>query len=101
MVIAVLLANIVEDAVKYMFDAISLLYILSPIYVMAGLGWLRKCSKLDLFCTISTILSVGVYIYMFQAGYFADLIMIYVPTVINIVLCGGASLIAYVRSKDA
>jgi len=90
--VGALLATSIGDVVKYLFDAASLLFILAPIYVMAGLGWLKKCEKLDLFFAVSTVVSVGLYIYMFKEGYFSDLIMIYVPACLNILLCGLARL---------
>lgn len=90
MVAATLISFVIENAVKYMFDAMSMMYILSPIYLMAGLGWLRRHKRLDIFCAAATILSALLWGYMFAAQYFADLIMTFIPALVNTVLCLSA-----------
>jgi Na+/proline symporter len=98
--IGALLATYIGNVIKYLFDAASLLFILTPIYVMAGFGWFKKSPKIDLWCALSTVLSVIVYIYMFKAGYFADLILIYIPALINIILCACPTMLSHITKTN-
>lgn len=84
------MATTIGDVIKYIFDAVSLLFVLAPLYVLAGMGYLRKSARLDSMIAISLIVSTSIYIYMFTHNHFQELIMIYVPTVICTVLTVGA-----------
>ncbi len=87
LIIGSCLATTIGDVVQFIFDAASLLFILTPIYVMVAMGWFSKNNRTDLCVAVSTFISVAVYIYMFMQGYFSDTIMIFVPVAVNIVLC--------------
>ena len=84
------MATTIGDVIKYIFDAVSLLFVLAPLYVLAGMGYLRKSARLDSMIAISLIVSASIYIYMFTHNHFQELIMIYVPTLICTVLTVGA-----------
>lgn len=85
-----IVALTISDIIVFLFDAISLLYILSPVYIVSVLGLMKsKSRKLDYLITSSVVLSTAVFIYMFINNMFAEMIMVLVPVVINTVLVVG------------
>lgn len=80
----------ISDVILFAFDALSLLYILAPVYIVSVLNLVKnKNRSTDFYITFATILSCLVYLYMFMQGYFADMILIMVPVAVNIVLISG------------
>ncbi|MGQ0527517.1 MAG: sodium:solute symporter family protein [Alphaproteobacteria bacterium] len=74
----------IGDVVQFLFNAASLLFLVAPIYVAAVLG--KICSrKMDKMLAFFTTISIACYIYMFASGAFENLILIFVPTAMNIV----------------
>lgn len=98
--LSAILATTIGDVIKYIFDAVSLLFVLAPLYVLAGLGYLKKSARLDSMIAISLIVSAAIYIYMFTNNHFQDLIMIYVPTLICSVLTIGAVISEEIAKKS-
>ncbi len=81
------LAVTISDVILFAFNAMSLLYILAPVYILSATGILKNKSRMiDYLITISISISCLVYIYMFVNNYFAEMIMTMVPVAVNILL---------------
>ena len=76
--------------IETVFSASSLLFILAPLYVAVGFGWLKKTARLDAMVSISMLVSACVYLVMFLRGDFANMLMLMVPVLVNTVLMGIA-----------
>lgn len=87
-----LIAITIGDIVKFLFDAASLLFVISPIYTLAVLDRLDSpLRQRDLYLAGATFISLVCYIYFFATGAFSNMIVMFVPTAMNSVL----SLIIY------
>ena len=63
-----------------------MLFILAPLYICLGFGWINNTLQLDRMMSLSILISVFVYIVMFIRGDLANMIMLTVPVFVNIVL---------------
>jgi SSS family solute:Na+ symporter len=73
----------INNVIETVFSASSLLFILAPLYVAVGFGWLKKTARLDAMVSISMLVSACVYLVMFLRGDFADMMMLMVPVLVN------------------
>lgn len=74
LVTGVILAILINDVIQTIFNAASLLFILAPVYICLGFGWLKKSHRLDWMMGLSILISTIVYIMMFIRGDFTDMI---------------------------
>jgi SSS family solute:Na+ symporter len=81
----------INNVIETVFSASSLLFILAPLYVAVGFGWLKKTARLDAMVSISMLVSACVYLVMYLRGDFANMLMLMVPVLVNSVMI----LIAY------
>jgi SSS family solute:Na+ symporter len=73
----------IEDIVYYLFGASSVMMILSPLFIATGTGWLKhKSNKLDLYITISMVLSFIISLYYFLSGQMETFAMMMIPATI-------------------
>ena len=70
--------------------AASFLFILVPLYVAVGFGWLTKTKRIDAMISISMLISLCVYLVMYLRGDFANMLMVpvLVNTVMMAIVCG-------------
>jgi hypothetical protein len=73
----------INYALQTVFSASSLLFILAPLYVAVGFGWLKKTARLDPMVSISMLVSACVYLVMYLRGDLANMIMLMVPVLVN------------------
>ena len=76
----------INNVIETVFSASSLLFILAPLYVAVGFGWLNKTARLDAMVSISMLVSACVYLVMFLRGDFADMMMLMIPVLVNSVM---------------
>lgn len=89
----------IEDVILSLFDAVSLLYVLAPVYLYAALGRPKlKNRKTDTLVTLAVAGSGMIYLYMFTNGMFEDLIMTSVPVACSIVL---TSIAIFIGQRNA
>jgi SSS family solute:Na+ symporter len=77
------LALTISDVIQFLFNAASLLFVLTPIYIALGLGWFKASKRLDIMITISILVSVFVYGAMFMRGDLENMIMLIVPIFVS------------------
>ncbi len=87
LIVGSLLALTASDVVQFLFNASALMFILTPVYLSIGFGWFKQSELLDKLISLSVIISVAVYLYMFLNGYFEDMILMYIPVLLNSLLC--------------
>ncbi len=82
----------ITDVIQFLFDAVSLIYVIVPVLLFAIFGWIKPSVKQDIFLTASILVAACVYIYMFSTGGFVNLLYNCIPLGISFVLCGGVAL---------
>ena len=86
LIISSIFAITISNVIQTIFSAASLLFILVPLYVAVGFGWLAKTKRLDAMVSISMLISVCVYLMLYVRGDFATMLMLMVPVLINTVI---------------
>jgi Na+/proline symporter len=86
LIVSSIFALTINNVIQTIFSAGSLLFILAPLYVAVGFGWLAKTKRSDAMVSISMLLSVCVYLVMYLRGDFANMLMMMVPVLVNTVL---------------
>ncbi len=96
------LALTISDVIMFAFDAASLLFILSPVYLYAAFG-LPKVTKrkTDALVSIGVVTSSIIYFYMFTHDMFEDLLMVSVPAGFSIILTSLAIYIGNRKKSNA
>ncbi len=80
----------IGNLVQLIFAMMSLVYILAPIFVVTGMGWIKKSNKIDRAIAISTVINIGIYAYMFVNDMFAQFINSLIPagtSLIGLLIC--------------
>jgi Na+/pantothenate symporter len=87
-----LVALTISNIVQFLFQMVSLMYILAPVFLFSAVGWLKRSTLIDRLVTATVIFSAGIYVWLF-AGHMLDdnLILTCVPAGISVF---GCSLIA-------
>jgi SSS family solute:Na+ symporter len=62
LIVSSIFALTINNVIQTIFSAGSLLFILAPLYVAVGFGWLAKTKRSDAMVSISMLLSVCVYL---------------------------------------
>ncbi len=62
----------VTDGVKFLFDSVSAVYTLVPVFVFTGFGLMYPSKNLDRAVATALGLSILLYLYMFLGGVYAD-----------------------------
>jgi SSS family solute:Na+ symporter len=86
LIVSSIFAITISNVIQTIFSAGSLLFILAPLYVAVGFGWLNKTRRLDIIVSISMLISVCVYLVMYVRGDFATMLMLMVPVLVNSVI---------------
>ena len=86
LIVSSIFALTINNVIQTIFSAGSLLFILAPLYVAVGFGWLSKTKRSDAIVSISMLISVCVYLAMYLRGDFANMLMMMVPVLVNTVL---------------
>lgn len=86
-VLMALIALTINDVIQFMFEAMSLTYIMGPVILCTAFGWFKRSTALDLYITANIAICVTIYIYMMQSGMMEDLMMTVVPAGISCVGC--------------
>ncbi len=81
------LALTISDVIQFLFSAAGMLFILTPVYVFLGFGFYKKSRLMDALISISLVISIVVYIYLFVNGAFEQMPMMLVPAICSTVLC--------------
>ena len=92
----------ISDLIQFLFDSASLLFILAPLYVVAVLSADTSIvsKRRDYAASLSIITSCAVYIYLFVTGAFSNMLYMFIPAAISVVLI-GISVTMCRASKDA
>ncbi|MCB1531275.1 MAG: hypothetical protein KDJ35_00240 [Alphaproteobacteria bacterium] len=85
-----LVAMNISDLIQFLFDTISLLFVLAPVYVLAVLSPESGSERLDKVMSAIILVCAGIYIYLFTSGAFADMLNMFIPTWISIGLSVSA-----------
>lgn len=83
-----LIAMTISDVIKFLFDAVSLVFVIAPLMVYMVMGWVNHTKKQDTFLAVSIFASAGVYLYMFLNELFINTLYNMVPLGVSVVLCG-------------
>ena len=82
----------ISNVIQTIFDAASFLFILVPLYVAVGFGWLTKSKRIDAMISISMLISLCLYLVMYLRGDFANMLMLMVSVLVNTmmmaIVCG-------------
>jgi SSS family solute:Na+ symporter len=90
----------IGNAMQFVFDAMSLAYILAPLYLLATIGKQTKSTFLDRGLACTTILAAAFYVWMFTTGWFEkELMYTHAPVFVSITLALVVLLIAKIRGK--
>ncbi len=74
-VITAILSLAIGNAVQFIFDAMSLIYTLAPLYLVAMLGNQNKSAFMDKGLALALLITIIVYFTMFASGIFAIKLM--------------------------
>ncbi len=92
------LALTISDVIVFVFDAVSLLFVLVPVYLYAAFSHPKiKNRKTDALVSIGVAVSTIIYIYMFKNGAFENLLMVSAPAGCSIIF---TSLAIYFGQKE-
>ena len=83
----------ISDVIQFLFDAVSLVYVIVPLMVFSIFGWLERNEKQDLYLTFSILIAASVYVYMFLSGGFVNLLYNCIPLAVSVTLCGASALL--------
>lgn len=78
----------VTDVIQFLFDAVSLVYVIAPLLVAAIFGWAKPIPKQDMYLTASLIVAASVHVYLFLNEGFVNLLYNCIPLGVSVVLCG-------------
>ena len=76
----------INSIIEMIFSAITLLFILAPIYVAVGFGWVKNGRKFDVIVSVSILISVCVYLVMYARGDFTNMLLMMIPVLVNTVI---------------
>ncbi len=77
----------ITDVIKFLFDAVSLVYVIVPLLVASVFGWVKPVARQDIFLTASILVAASVYVYLFLTGGFVNLLYNCIPLGVSVVLC--------------
>lgn len=84
------MALTISDFIRFMFQTVSLVAVLGPVYLAAAIGLPRRPdTRIDRGVTLATIASLVLYIFLFARGHLDQPLMLLVPPLVNAALCGG------------
>lgn len=89
----------ITDVIKFLFDAVSLVYVIVPLLVASIFGWAKPIPRQDIFLTASILVAASVYMYLFLTGGFVNLLYNCIPLGVSVVLCGIS--ILFTRERKA
>jgi len=78
-----IMALLIYDVIQTILSAASLLFILAPVYISLGFGWLKNSPEYDRMVGFSMLISVVVYIVMLLRGDLEQMILLSVPVFVN------------------
>ncbi len=94
-VIVGFLSHYITDLVQFIFEAGSLMFVLSPLFLLTSQGVFKGSKRMDMAMISNLLLCSGVYIYMFSNDIFdINLNYLYVPLAISIVTTSTLCLVS-------
>lgn len=87
MIVMGLIAMSIGDIIQFLFDAVSLVFVLGPVFVFTGFGWFKSSKALDLYLTANIIVCCAIYIFLFVNGHLADMMLTMLPAGLSIIGC--------------
>lgn len=99
-VLTAILSLSIGSAVQFIFDAMSLIYTLAPLYLTAMLGNQRKSAFLDKGLALALLMTTIAYFVMFSNGLFAEQLMFSLaPVFVSIFLSLVVLLVAKIKGE--
>jgi SSS family solute:Na+ symporter len=89
----------INDVIQFLFDAVGLIFVISPVLIMAMLGWTRGSKKQDIYLAVSILLSAFLYATMFVNEQFPTVLHNMIPLGVSTILCGLSVLVT--RNENA
>ena len=90
----------INDVMQAIFNAVSLLFVLAPLYTGLGFGLLERSHRADRMVSISIIVSIVAYVVMFLRDDFANLIMFTVPAFLSLAMLAVITVIVHVKERQ-
>lgn len=81
-----ILALTISDIIQFLFNSVSLMFIISPILVFSALDFFKPSLKLDLFISTILIICVSIYVYMLTNNLFENFMMNLIPAILSLFL---------------
>ena len=91
----------ISSVIQTIFHAASFLFILAPLYIAVGFGWLARTGRIDAMMSLSMLFSLCVYLVMYLRGDFANMLMLMVPVLVNTVIMAIVCGYEYYKLKAA
>ncbi len=89
----------ITDVITFLIDAVSFVFVISPLVVFATMGWLKRSVIQDKLLALSVVISAALYLYMFFNGLFVTTLHNMLPLAVSTLLC-TAALLATRESKE-
>jgi Na+/proline symporter len=83
-----LIALTISDIVQFLFQVVSLLYVMSPVFTFAGLGLIKRSTIADRLITVTICIGIAVYAWLFTNGLLENNLMYNcVPAALSLAGC--------------
>lgn len=82
----------ITDVITFLIDAVSFVFVISPLVVFAVMGWLRRSEIQDKLLALSVAVSASLFLYMFFNGLFLTTLHNMLPLGVSTLLCTAAVL---------
>jgi Na+/proline symporter len=98
--ITIILAATMNDILSFLFNSLSIFYIVAPVFLFAAMGWISKSRLADVCITFGICSSAIIYIVLSMNGMFSNMLYISLPALVSLGFCLFAALVKYpYRSK--
>ncbi len=88
-----LIALTISNIIQFLFDAVSLLYVLAPVFMFAALGWFKRTVLVDRLVTMTIFVSSGFFVWLFVNKLLQDhMILTVAPAAVSLVGCSAIAL---------
>lgn len=77
----------ITDVIKFLFDAVSLVYVVAPLLIASLFNWAKPIPRQDVFLSASVIVAASVHIYLFMTEGFVNLLYNCIPLGVSVGLC--------------
>ena len=98
LLISAIISTQIQDVVKYMLNIVSIVMVLSPLFLAVGAGWIKHPNKkLDTYFMYSLIIAFLIGSYIFIQGHMNTFAMRLIPVMISSILLYGSYLIVKIK----